>query len=769
VSSLAGAGIFFVAGLALVLVIARIVELREKAQVAQRDLLLDRVTRLQELTSALSTAGRASEVVATAVRAIEHAVDADGVTFCRLDGDTVVVDLTAGFPDEVAARWTTVQLESHAPVADAIRLGEPVLCATRADILERYPAVAESLAGTSSVAIAALPLRGESSVFGAIGISFAEERSFEHDEVAFLDSIATQVATAYERATSFEAERAARRAAEAASERIAYLSEATADLTQSLDPETTMQRIAELAVPTLADWCAVHVVDGAFARPVALAGLDPSATAMVRELSQRNPVPIDAPAGLGAVVRTGEPIVLRRVTMEAVRASTDEREVVDLLSRLRSIAILPMKFGDEVVGTVTLSNTTDRRLEDADVALAGELAGRAAQAITNARLYAQRTQIAATLQASLMPPTAMLVPGIEVASRFVAAAEGLDVGGDFYDVFRLGTVDDPAPTWALVIGDVRGKGADAAAITGIARATVRATALDERSPARMLERLNQVLLAAAEDDRFASETGEPRFCTACVVTVTPGPRGADIVVAVGGHPLPYVVRATGHVETAGRQGGLIGVLRDPEIVDVPMRLGAGDALVLFTDGVTERHANGRFFDDGGLVGTLALGAGPSAEAVAGRVEYASRTFVDSDVRDDLAILVARVPDATTGAVARLELPPTEQAAALARHFVRDALVEIGASNILDAAALLTSELVANALMHGAPPLSVEVLAVDSGVRVAVSDAHPDLPNLRGTVSDDEHGRGLLLVEALASAWGVDANPPGKAVWFQLDV
>ncbi|MEN3273682.1 MAG: hypothetical protein V7636_2443 [Actinomycetota bacterium] len=768
-SSLAGAGIFFVAGLALVLIIARMVELREKAQVAQRDLLLDRVTRLQELTSALSTAGRASEVVATAVRAIEHAVDADGVTFCRLDGDTIVVDLTAGFPEEVAQRWTTLELESNTPVGDAIRHGEPVLCANRGEVFDRYPSVAEQLSSTTSVAIAALPLRGESTVFGAIGISFAERRAFERVEVAFLDAIATQVATAYERATSFEAERAARRAAEAASERVAYLSESTAVLSQSLDPETTMQRIAELAVPTLADWCAVHVVDGAFARPVALAGVDPSATAMVRELSQRNPVPIDAPAGLGAVVRTGEPIVLRRVPMDAVRASTDEREVVDLLSRLRSIAILPMKFGDEVVGTVTLSNTTDRRLEDADVALAGELASRAAQAITNARLYAQRTQIAATLQASLMPPTAMLVPGIEVASRFVAAAEGLDVGGDFYDVFRLGTVDDPAPTWALVIGDVRGKGADAAAITGIARSTIRATALDERSPARMLERLNQVLLAVAEDDRFASETGEPRFCTACVVTVTPKPRGADLVVAVGGHPLPYIVRAVGGVETVGRQGGLIGVLGDPEIVDVPMRLRPGDALVLFTDGVTERHADGRFFDDGGLVSTLAMGAGPSAEDIAGRVEYASRTFVDSDVRDDLAILVARVPDGPTGALARLELPPTEQAAALARHFVRDALVEIGASNILDPAALLTSELVANALMHGSPPLSVEVLAVDAGVRVAVRDTHPDLPSVRGAISDDEHGRGLLLVDALASAWGVDADPPGKAVWFQLDV
>lgn len=701
--SLAIAGVLFVLGLAAVLIVARLVEVREAAQFAQRDLLLDRVTRLQELTSALSTAGTAVDVVETAVHAIERAVEATGTSFCRLDGDTVSVEGSTGYSDEVKREWTSFPVASPLPISDAIRTGEPVLCTTRAEVVDRYPSTAASLVGSASQAFAVLPLRGESTVFGAIGISFGEERSFAPDEVAFLVAIATQVATAYERATSFEAERSARQAAERASERLAYLSESTAVLSQSLDTETTLQRVAELAVPVLADWCAVHIVHGELAYPVALAGRDPAATAMVRELSQRHPVPIDAPAGLGAVVRTGEPIVLRRVTMDAVRASTDEREVVDLLSRLRSIAILPMTFQGEVLGTVTLSNTTDRRLEDADVALAHELAARAAQAITNARLYTQRTQIAQTLQASLMPPSAMIVPGIDVATRFVAAAEGLDVGGDFYDIFRLGTIDDPAPTWALVIGDVRGKGADAAAITGIARATIRATALDERSPARMLERLNQVLLATVQDDRFASETGEPRFCTACVVTATPTARGAALIVAVGGHPLPYVVRASGVVETAGRLGGLIGVLPDPDITDLPLRLGPGDSLVLFTDGVTERHAGRRFFDDEGLLATLADCVGLGADDVAERVEHASRTFVETEPRDDLAILVAHVPELSAGAVARAELPSTEQAASLARRFVRDTFAELGVVDYLDYAALLTSELVTNALIHGAPP------------------------------------------------------------------
>jgi hypothetical protein len=226
-----------------------------------------------------------------------------------------------------------------------------------------------------------------------------------------------------------------------------------------------MQRLAELAVPTLSDWCAVHIVEDGFAQPVAMASEDPNATAMVRDLSERHPVPIDAPAGLGAVVRTGQPIVLRSVTMDAVRASTDESEVVDLLSRLRAIAILPMTYQGKVVGTVTLSNTTDRELTDADVQLATELAARAAQAVTNARLYTERTKVAETLQASLMPPSTPIIPGVDVATRFVAVADGLDVGGDFYDVF------DTGGDWAMVIGDVCGKGPEAAAVTAIARST----------------------------------------------------------------------------------------------------------------------------------------------------------------------------------------------------------------------------------------------------------------------------------------------------------
>ncbi|HYD09982.1 MAG TPA: ATP-binding SpoIIE family protein phosphatase, partial [Acidimicrobiales bacterium] len=347
--------------------------------------------------------------------------------------------------------------------------------------------------------------------------------------------------------------------------------------------------------------------------------------------------------------------------------------------------------------------------------------------------------------------------------------EGLDVGGDFYDVFRLGTVDDPAPTWALVIGDVRGKGADAAAITGIARATIRAAALDERSPAQMLARLNQVLLAAASDDRFATETGEPRFCTVCVITVTPSAGGADLVVAVGGHPLPYVLRADGSADQVGKPGGLIGVMPAPDLTDVTVPLHAGDSIVLYTDGITERHAGTTFFDDDGLADVLTSCRGDDAPTIAERIELAARGFVDEHPKDDLAVLVAQVPAAVAGGpIARMMLPDDESASALTRRFLSDALDELGLGHVADSALLLASELVTNAVLHGSPPFSVDVLAIDDGVRVSVTDAHPDVPVQRHAAQDDEHGRGLLLVEALSARWGIDAHPPGKSVWFELD-
>ena len=236
--------------------------------------------------------------------------------------------------------------------------------------------------------------------------------------------------------------------------------------------------------------------------------------------------------------------------------------------------------------------------------------------------------LARTLQASLLPPRAPVVPGLDVAARYRAAGEGIDVGGDFYDVFGVGEDD-----WGIVIGDVSGKGPGAAALTALARYTIRASASRGVPPSRVLADLNDAILR--EDD------GE-RFCTTVYMRLRVH---ADRTVAqfgVGGHPQPAVVRAGGSVELTGRIGTLIGALPNPSLFDDTVELESGDAVVLCTDGVLEARSGDELFGTSRLLESLAKGAGATAAELADQLVDAVIDFA-GEPRDDVAIVVVRVP------------------------------------------------------------------------------------------------------------------------------
>ncbi len=226
------------------------------------------------------------------------------------------------------------------------------------------------------------------------------------------------------------------------------------------------------------------------------------------------------------------------------------------------------------------------------------------------------------------------------------AARSLQVGGDFYDAFAV-----DGGRWVLAVGDVRGKGVNAAAVTGLARHTIRSIAMYEARPSTILSHLNRVLLAA-EADRAAAvhsseqtpwELTEPRFRTVAVATIEPRPGGAAVVVCSGGHPLPLVSRASGAVETVGRPGTLLGASAEIELHDVEVELGPGDSLVCFTDGIVERHHGRKFFDEDGIAKVLSAAAGSDAATLASRIEQEARNLFDDSPHDDMAVLVARVP------------------------------------------------------------------------------------------------------------------------------
>jgi serine phosphatase RsbU (regulator of sigma subunit) len=429
-----------------------------------------------------------------------------------------------------------------------------------------------------------------------------------------------------ERRALLDAERDARLRAD-------FLARAGSILDESLDYEETLRAVAQIAVPEIADWCAVSILDEAGAlQEVATAHVDSARRELARELRRRFPSDPESTTGAVAVARTGETQYMRELTDELLEAAIANPEQLDLVRSLgvRSVVIAALKARGRLFGTLTLANAESGRLfEDADVQLAEELAARAGTSIDNARLYTERTRIAHTLQVRLLPERLPDIPDVLVAARYRAAGELNEVGGDFYDVFPRSQTE-----WALVVGDVSGKGAEAAAVTALARYTLRAAAMENGPPSAALRRLNAAMV---DDDtsQFAT-VALAYFCK-------DGAGGVDVRLSLAGHPAPAILRRDGTVEMAGRFGMMVGLGIEPLLHDVELRIGAGDVLLLYTDGVTEAGPRGDPFGEQGVASVLRELAGVSPHAVVEAVERAAVAAQPGDPRDDIALLAISVP------------------------------------------------------------------------------------------------------------------------------
>lgn len=433
------------------------------------------------------------------------------------------------------------------------------------------------------------------------------------------------------RARLLEAEQRARAQAEDVRHRLLFLAEASQLLSSSLDYRATLAKLANLAVPRLADWCSIDVVeqDGSI-RQLAVAHVDPEKARWAEEYRRRNPVLLDAPYGVGRVLRTGRSELVPALSEEFIDGAVQEPDQLDMVRSLslRSFMCVPLSARGRILGAISFVQAeSGGRYGPPDLALAEDLARRAAQAVDNAQLYEERSYVARTLQQSLLPPQLPDIPGLDVSARYHAAGEGNEVGGDFYDVFDTGDGG-----WGVVIGDVCGRGADAAALTGLARYTLRAAAMRDRRPSRILATLNEAILLQRSDYSF---------CTVCYTRLMPNAEGARLTVATGGHPLPLVLRGDGRVEEAGSPGTLLGVFPDPELTDRVVELGPGDSIVFYTDGVTEAQSEGRMYGEDRLRAALSPAAGLDAGALARRIESDVLEF-QPDAPDDIAILVLRI-------------------------------------------------------------------------------------------------------------------------------
>jgi serine phosphatase RsbU (regulator of sigma subunit) len=310
---------------------------------------------------------------------------------------------------------------------------------------------------------------------------------------------------------------------------------------------------------------------------------------------------------------------------------------------VRAYLAVPVIARDgEVLGGLFFGHEQRGVFDEESERLVVAMATLAALAIENARLdeaaqreleasrraYAERDQVARVLQESLLPPELPRIPGIEVAARYVPAGEGIDVGGDFYDLFDLG-----GGAWSVIMGDVCGKGPDAAALTALARYTLRATADQSPLPSEALRLLNAAVLRQRNDGRFI---------TVAYVRIAPdGSGGIRATLSTGGHPQPILLRADGRAEPIGAPGTLLGVVPDPVLSDQAIDLRPGDTLFLYTDGVTEAHAPDRIMDAGDIARLLEDCGGDAAELVT-CVEDAVRALGPGPPGDDIAMLALRV-------------------------------------------------------------------------------------------------------------------------------
>jgi serine phosphatase RsbU (regulator of sigma subunit) len=284
----------------------------------------------------------------------------------------------------------------------------------------------------------------------------------------------------------------------------------------------------------------------------------------------------------------------------------------------------PLRARERELGMIDVVDRAGRQFTPRDEAVVTQLAQLASVAISNAQLYERERTIAHTLQRSLRPGALPVVPGLSAAVRFRPAGEGIELGGDFYDLFASSDGG-----WTALIGDVQGKGPDAAAVTALARHTMRAAAVYERRPSGVLETMHRAL----------RDQQTERFCTVAYTHLRVGREHVGVEIACGGHPLPLVVHRDGRVEPVGRLGTLLGSDIQPLLTDVAVDLNAGDVLVLYTDGVTEvRRRRREVFGHRELVSLLERCGGLPPDAIADRIESAVITASEGRLRDDVAIL-----------------------------------------------------------------------------------------------------------------------------------
>jgi serine phosphatase RsbU (regulator of sigma subunit) len=554
------------------------------------------------------------EVTNIVVAQAADAVGAGIASLVVLEGDTLRLIGIRGVTADVQDRWSVFPADSQVPLAAAATSGRRIVLTGRDAVLSAYPEM--EIPPDEERSVIALPLAVEGRRLGAFGLSFREMREFDRQELEFLGTLADSCSHALQR---LEAREAVRRTAA----KLTFLAMASAELASSLDYEVTLTNVARLAVPTLADWCAVQVLQDGQLRTLAVAHVDEAKVELARALQERYPVDMDAANGAPNVIRTGTSELIAEITDEMLVAGSRDEEHLRVARELglRSALIVPLKVGARTIGTITLIYAeSDRRYDESDVEFAEDLAYRAATAIDNSELHTQTREASLRLQRAVLPDKLPSVPGWELAAHY-SPADRTEVGGDFYDALPL-----PDGRLALVVGDVMGRGVQAASQMAAIRAAVRAFISLDPDPAAVVTNLDR-MFAAFETSQFVT----------LAYLVVDADRD-EITMVNAGHLPPLIVTASGQVHVADVVTSLpLGVRPDQrESERVPLPPGA--AVAIYTDGLVERRRED--IDEGvsRLVEQLSASPGKGLEeAVAELVAE----MHDDARQDDVTLLVAR--------------------------------------------------------------------------------------------------------------------------------
>ena len=421
-----------------------------------------------------------------------------------------------------------------------------------------------------------------------------------------------------------------------------FLARVSEVLASSLDYQETLRNVAGLAVPQIADWCAVDLFDEDGNRePVAVAHVDPAKLVLAERLRVYQPEQLDPDSGVGLVRRTGEPVLYNDIADELLAAAAVDEEHLALLReiQMRAALIVPLIVRNRTIGTLTLvSAESGRSFNSGDLEFAAQIAARASIAVENARLYSERSEIARTLQNSLLPEALPQLPGWEIAALYRPAGITSDVGGDFYDFWEVGE------DWLMMIGDVTGKGVRAATVTSLVRHTAQTASEFDPRPAQVLGRINAAL----------RRRPSLSVCTALCLRI----HGNSATVASGGHPLLWRLDGSG-AEEIGRPGTLLGAFDTVNWPEDSFAIAPGETLLAITDGVTDTVGpNDRRFGMQRLQELLADVRKESPTAIRERLVAALEDFQVGAQVDDTAMVVMRMLPAAAAqaAAARVSRP-----------------------------------------------------------------------------------------------------------------